>query len=160
MPEKFIRYDPVNYIHTKEDVQLYLEAGLEGDYGDGRLLKSTLHHISRALTEKHIKHDFGMNGKEISQAISEDPCLSFATLSGIAHALGLKLTTTAADPPPEEIIYRTVSKEEAQGEILALLAEEPDLCYDDISDKLRIEMEMVVDICIELEDKGVINVDA
>ena len=47
-----------------------------------------------------------------------------------------------------------MSKEEAQGEILNLLAVEPDLCYDDISDKLRIEMEMVVDICIELEDEG------
>ena len=159
MSEKLIRYDPVNYIHSKEDVQLYLEAGIEGDCGDGRLLKSTLHHISRALTERHIKHDFGMNGKEISRALSEDPSLSFATVSRIAHALGLKLTTTAADPPPEEIIYRAVSKEEAQGEILDLLSVEPDLCYDDISDKLRIEMEMVVDICIELEDAGIIKVD-
>ena len=159
VPEKFIRYDPVNYIHTKEDVQLYLEAGLEGDYGDGRLLKSTLHHISRALTEKHIKNDFGMSGKDISQALSEDPGLSFSTLSRIAGALGMKLTAAAADPPPEEICYRSISKEEAQGEILELLAVEPDLCYDDISDRLRIEMEMVVDICIELEDKGVIKAD-
>lgn len=159
MSEKLIRYDPVNYIRTKEDVQLYLEAGLEGDCGDGRLLKSTLHHISRALTEKHIKNDFGMNGKEISRVLSEDSCLSFATVSRITHALGLKLTTTAADPPPEEIIYRAVSREEAQGEILDLLAVEPDLCYDDISDRLRIEMEMVVDICIELEDEGVIKVE-
>lgn len=159
MSEKLIRYDPVNYIRTKEDVQLYLEAGLEGDCGDGRLLKSTLHHISRALTEKHIKNDFGMNGKEISRVLSEDSCLSFATVSRITHALGLKLTTTAADPPPAEIIYRAVSREEAQGEILDLLAVEPDLCYDDISDRLRIEMEMVVDICIELEDEGVIKVE-
>ena len=98
--ERFIRYDPINYIRTKEDVQLYLEAGLEGDYGDGRLLKSTLHHISRALSEKHIKHDFGMNGKEINQALSEDPNLSFATLSRIAHALGMKVTATTAEPPP------------------------------------------------------------
>ena len=160
MSEKFIRYDPVNYIHTKEDVRLYLGAGLEGDYGDSSLLKSTLHHIARALTEKHIKHDFGISGKEISQLLSEDAGLSFATVSHIAQALGMKLTATTADPPPEEICYRTVSKEEAQGEILELLAVEPDLCYDDISDKLRIEMEMVVDICIELEDEGVIKVDA
>ena len=160
MSEKFIRYDPINYIRTKEDVQLYLEAGLEGDCGDGRLLKSTLRHIARALSEKHIKHDFGMSGKEIGQALSEDPDLSFATLSCIAHALGMRLTATTANPPPEEICYRTVSREDAQGEILDLLAEEPDLCYDDISDRLRIEMEMVVDICIQLEDEGVIKVDA
>ena len=71
----------------------------------------------------------------------------------------MKLTTRKADPPPEEICYRTVSKEEAQGEILELLSVEPELCYDDISDRLRIEMEMVVDICIELEDEGVIKTD-
>ena len=160
MSDKFIRYDPMNYIHTKEDIQLYLQAGLEGDCGDGRLLKATLHHIVRALTEKRIKHNSGMSGKEISQAVSEDPSLSFATLSRIAQSLGMKLTATMANPPPEEICYRTVSKEEAQREILALLAEKPDLCYDDISDHLRIEMEMVVDICIELEDSGIIKTDA
>ena len=82
------------------------------------------------------------------------------TLSHIAQSLGMKLTATAAEPPPEEICYRTVSKEEAQREILALLDEKPDLCYDDISDHLRIEMEMVVDICIELEDSGIIKTDA
>ena len=159
MAESFTRWDPVKYLNTEEDIRLYFWASLEEDCGDGKLVNKVLGNISRALTEKHIKHDFGMNGKEIGQALSEDPGLSFATLSRIAHALGLKLTTTAADPPPEEIIYRAVSKEEAQGEILDLLAVEPDLCYDDISDKLRIEMEMVVDICIELEDAGVIKVD-
>ena len=160
MPEEFIRYDPINYIRDKEDIQHFLAAGLEGAHGDSRPLKSTLHHIARAMSEKNIKHDFGINGQEISLALSEDPSLSFATLSRIAHALGMKLTATKADPPPEEICYRTVSKEEAQGEILDLLAVEPDLCYDDISDRLRIEMETVVDICIELEDAGVIKVDA
>ena len=160
MAESFTRWDPVKYLNTEEDIRLYFWASLEEDCGDGKLVNKVLGNISRALTEKHIKHDFGMNGKEIGQALSEDPGLSFATVSRIAHALGLKLTTTAADPPPEEIIYRAVSREEAQGEILDLLAVEPDLCYDDISDRLRIEMEMVVDICIELENTGVIKVDA
>ena len=159
MPEDSIPYDPINYIRDKEDVQLYLGAGLEGDCGDGRLVKSTLRHVARALTEKRIMHDFGISGKEISQALSDDPSLSFETLSRIAGGLGMKLTATKADPPPEEICYRTVSKEEAQGEILELLSVEPELCYDDISDRLRIEMEMVVDICIELEDEGVIKTD-
>lgn len=160
MAETFTRWDPVKYLNTEEDIRLYFWASLEEDRGDGKLVKKVLDNISRALTEKHIKHDFEMSGKEISRALSEDPALSFATLSRIAHALGLKLTTTAADPAPEEIIYRTVSREEAQGEILDLLVEEPDLCYDDISDRLRIEMEMVVGICIELEDEGVIKADA
>ena len=160
MAETLIRWDPVKYLDTEEDIRLYFEAAVDEDSGDGKLVKKVLGNIVRALSEKHIEHDFGMSGKEIGQALSEDPILSFATVSRIAHALGMKLTATKADPPPEEICYRTVSKAEAQGEILDLLAVEPDLCYDDISDKLRIEMEIVVDICIELEDEGVIKVDA
>ena len=127
------------------------------DSGDGKLVRKVLGNIARALSEKHIRHDFAMSGKEISKALSEDSSLSFATLSRIARALGMKLTATPAENPLEEICYRPVTKEEAQGEILDLLALEPDLCYDDISDRLRIEMEMVVDICIELEDAGAIK---
>ena len=159
MAENPIPWDSVKYLDTEEDVRLYFWAALEEDFGDGKLVKKALGNIARALSEKHIKHDFGMSGKDIGQALSEDPSLSFATLSRIAHALGMTLTATKADPPPEEICYRTVSKEEAQGEILELLGVEPDLCYDDISDRLRIEMEMVVDICIELEERGVIGAD-
>lgn len=160
MAETFTGWDPVKYLNTEEDIQLYFWAALEEDYGDSKLVTKVLGNIARALSEKQIKHEFGMSSKEIIQTLSEDPSLSFETLSRIARGLGMKLTATTADPPPEEIIYRAVSKEAAQGEILALLAEEPDLCYDDISDRLRIEMEMVVDICIELEDEGIIKVDA
>ena len=155
MAETLIPWDPVKYLETEEDIRLYFWAALEEDSGDGRLVKKVLGNIARALTEKHIKYDFGISGKEIVQAVSEDPDLSFATLSRIAHALGMKLTATKADPPPEEICYRTVSEEEAQGEILDLLASEPDLCYDDISDRLRIELEMVVDICLKLDNEGI-----
>ena len=160
MAETFTRWDTVDYLNTEEDIRIYFWAALEEDCGDGRLVQKVLGNIARALTEKHIKHNFEISGEEISQALSEGPGLSFATLSRIARAMGMKLTATTADPPPEEICYRTVSKEEAQGEILALLAAEPDLCYDDISDKLRIEMEMVVGICIELVDEEVLKVDA
>ncbi len=159
MAETLIPWDPVKYLETEEDIRLYFRAALEEDSGDGKLVKKVLGNIARALTEKPIKHDFGMSGKEIVQAVSEDPDLPFATLSRVVHALGMKLTATRADPPPEDICYRAVSREEAQGEILDLLAVEPDLCYDDISDQLRVEMEMVVDICIELEYKGIIKSD-
>ena len=159
MAETFTRWDPVKYLNTEEDIRSYFWAAFEEDYGDGKLVKKVLVNIAQALSEKHIKNDFGISSREISKALSEDPSLSFATLSRIAGGLGMKLTTTKAKQAPEEIIYRRIGKEGAQGEILDLLAAEPDLCYDDISDRLRIEMEMVVDICIELEDKGVIKAD-
>ena len=160
MAETLIPWDSVKYLDTEEDIRLYFRAALEEDFGDGKLVKKALENIVRALTEKQMKHDFGMSGEDIGQALPEDPSLSFVTLSRIAHALGMKLTAIEADPPPEEICYRIVSKEEAQSEILELLAVEPGLCYDDISDRLRIEMEMVVDVCIELEKQGAITVEA
>ncbi len=72
----------------------------------------------------------------------------------------MNLTAVPAGDPPEEICYRTVSSVVAQGEILELLTVEPDLCYDDISDRLRIEFEMGVDICLKLEDGGAIKANA
>ena len=149
----------VNYLHTSEAIRGYLAAAIEEDKGDGRLVRSVLDDIARAMDESNLKHKFAISSEELRNRLSDEDRLSFSTVSHIAHALGMKLTATKADPPPEEICYRTVSKEEAQGEILELLAVEPDLCYDDISDRLRIEMEMVVGICIDLEDKGVIKAD-
>ena len=159
MAETFVEWDPINYLHTKEDIRLYFEAAIDEDCGDGKLVARVLSNIARALPQNRIKHDFGMTGKDISLALSDDPSLSFATLSRIVHGFGMKLTVTTVEAPPEEICYRTVSKDEAQGEILNLLASEPELCYDDISDRLRIAMEIVVDICIELDDAGVIKAD-
>jgi probable addiction module antidote protein len=153
MVEKLIPWDPVKYLRSKEDVRYYLESAVDEDSGDGRLVRAVLGNIARALSEDRVKHEFGMTGEEIRQALSEDSSLSFATLSCITRALGMKLQATMLkDSPAEEICYRTISREEAQGEIVELLAAQPDLCYDDISDRLRIEMEIVVEICLGLEE--------
>lgn len=159
MTEALIRWDPVEYLSTQEEVRHYFKAALEEDSGDGKLVKKVLSNIARALSEKQIQHDFGMSGNEIREALSDDPDLSLSTLSCIAAALGMKLTAATAEAPLKEICYRAVTKEEAQAEILELLATEPNLCLDDISDRLRIEMEMVVDIYFELEDTGTIKLD-
>ena len=67
---------------------------------------------------------------------------------------------------PENILYevieiRDIGKEEARAEIIKLFdkTEEP-LYYSDIMEKLGIELEMVVEICQELIDEGVIGLDA
>ena len=159
MGETFRIWDAVNYLHSSEAIRGYLAAAIEDDNGDGRLVRSVLDDIARAMDENNLKHKFTISSDELRNRLSDEARLSFSTVSHVAHALGMKLTATKADPPPEEICYRMVSKEEAQGEILELLASEPDLCYDDISDRLRIELETVVDICIELEDNGIIKAD-
>ena len=63
MAETLIPWDPVKYLDTEEDIRLYFCAALEEDYGDGKLVKKVLGNIARALSEKHIKHEFGMSGR-------------------------------------------------------------------------------------------------
>ena len=67
---------------------------------------------------------------------------------------------------PENILYevieiREVGKEEAKAEIMALFdASKGPLYYSEIMEQLGIELELVVEICQELIDEGVIGLDA
>ena len=57
------------------------------------------------------------------------------------------------------IVLREITKEEAKREITDLFATEETLYYSDISERLRIDLEMVVGICRELQAAGAIRVD-
>ena len=67
---------------------------------------------------------------------------------------------------PENILYevieiRELSREQAKAEITELFGKtEAPLYYSDIMDQLGIEPELVVEICQELIDEGVIGLDA
>jgi hypothetical protein len=58
------------------------------------------------------------------------------------------------------IVLRTITREDAKAEIAALFERGETLYFSDIVEQLSIDLEMVVDICKELEDEGVIGVDA
>ena len=60
----------------------------------------------------------------------------------------------------EQVIeLREVTKEEAKVEIVELFDSGETLYYSDISDRLRIDLELVVEICRELQAEGEIAVD-
>ena len=67
---------------------------------------------------------------------------------------------------PENILYevieiREVSREQAKAEITELFGTtEVPLYYSDIMERLGIELELVVELCQELIDEGVIGLDA
>ena len=66
-----------------------------------------------------------------------------------------------ADYMPEIIEIREVGREQAKAEIVELFDQtETPLYYDDIMKRLGIEPELVVEICQELLDEGVIGLDA
>ena len=63
------------------------------------------------------------------------------------------------DSVEKVIVLREVTAEEARSEIVDLFATGETLYYSDISERLRIDLELVVDICQELQQQGAIGVD-
>ena len=45
-PEKFSRWDSADYLKTEEDIDLYFELCLQGDPGDGSLVRAALGDIA------------------------------------------------------------------------------------------------------------------
>jgi len=62
---------------------------------------------------------------------------------------------------PEEkvIVFREVSKEQAKQEIQQLFSGGRTLYYSDIAEELGLDLELVVDICHELQEGGEIKID-
>ena len=59
----------------------------------------------------------------------------------------------------EKVIdLREVTKGEARAEIIELFASGATLYYSDIADSLRLDLEMVAEICHKLEEEGLIHV--
>jgi Mn-dependent DtxR family transcriptional regulator len=55
---------------------------------------------------------------------------------------------------------KEITREKAREEILQLFKKGDTLYYSDIVKKLDIDLEMVVDICAELQEQKVIEIDA
>ncbi|MBI4295727.1 MAG: hypothetical protein HY667_01275 [Chloroflexi bacterium] len=58
------------------------------------------------------------------------------------------------------IVLREISREAAKKEIKKLFATGKTLYYSDIAQELRLDLELVVDICNELQKEGDIAIDA
>jgi len=77
------------------------------------------------------------------------------------RAVEERLANIEATIPRERVvILREISKEEAKEEIRNLFSTGQTLYYSDIAKELRLDLEMVVEICNELQESGEINTDA
>jgi probable addiction module antidote protein len=94
MVEKFTRYDTADYLETEEDIRLYLEACQEE--GDPALVAAALGDIARARNMSQLAKAVGMTRAGLYKALSPDGNPSFATISRVAKALGLKVTVHPA----------------------------------------------------------------
>lgn len=66
----------------------------------------------------------------------------------------------ASLPGEKVIVLREISKEEATNEIRRIFSSGKTLYYSDIAKELGLDLELVVDICNELQKQGDITIDA
>ncbi len=85
------RFDIAEHLNTAEDMQLYLEACIEEDDGDGALIRTALGDIARARNMSNLARKVGVSREGLYKALSEKGNPSFALMLKITRALGLEL---------------------------------------------------------------------
>jgi probable addiction module antidote protein len=96
MARKFSHYDSADYLETEEDIRLYLEACQEEGGDDPAFIAHALGVIARARNMTQVARDAGLTRAGLYKALSPDGNPSFATVSKVAKALGLKITVHPA----------------------------------------------------------------
>jgi len=91
--ETFTRYDTADYLESEEDIAAYLSACAEED--DPALFLAALGDIARARNITQLAAQTGLTRMGLYKALSGTGNPSFATVSKVAHALGLKITLAA-----------------------------------------------------------------
>ena len=93
---KLSRWDVVDHLKTDEDMALYLDACVEEDEGDGRLIRAALGDIARVRGMTQLAKDTGLAREGLYKALSADGNPEFATIMKVIKALGLKLHVQTA----------------------------------------------------------------
>jgi len=96
MAIKTTRWDSAEHLKTDEDVQLYLEACLEEGGDDPSFIVHALGVIARAKNMSQLSRDTGISREGLYKAFSEDGNPTFATVTKVVKALGLKITVQTA----------------------------------------------------------------
>jgi probable addiction module antidote protein len=92
MTELFSRWDSADYLRTGEEMQLYLDACVAEDAGDGRLITQALGVIARARNMAQLARETGISREGLYKALSGQGQPNFATILKVARGLGLELT--------------------------------------------------------------------
>jgi probable addiction module antidote protein len=93
---KLSRWDVVDHLKTDKDMALYLDACVEEDEGDGRLIRAALGDIARARGMTQLAKDTGLAREGLYKALSAEGNPEFATIMKVIKALGLKLHVQTA----------------------------------------------------------------
>lgn len=86
------RWDAAEHLKDDADCVAYLQAVLEEDGADEKLIAAALGDIARARGMMQVARDSGLAREALYRALSADGNPSFATVLKVTRALGLKLT--------------------------------------------------------------------
>ena len=92
--EKIARYDTADYLKTDEDIAAYLEATIED--GDPQTFAIALGNILRAGNVSQMARETGVTREGLYKAFSGEGNPSFATVSKVSRALGLRILVVPA----------------------------------------------------------------
>ncbi|AXE40170.1 addiction module antidote protein [Acidipropionibacterium virtanenii] len=88
--EQFSAFDTADYLENLDDAAAYLEATL-ADSDDPALIARALGTIARSGNLSQLARRIGMSREGLYKALSADGNPSFATITKVAGALGLRL---------------------------------------------------------------------
>ena len=86
----FAKYDPAEYIETREDVIAFLEGALEEN--DPEFLFKTIGYIARSKGITQIARELNLNREGLYTALSSKGNPSFVTVARVLDNLGFQLS--------------------------------------------------------------------
>lgn len=86
----FSAFDASKYLDTAEAINDYLAIALEG--GDTKTVQLVLRDIARAHGMTQLAKETQLNRESLYKSLSKEGNPSFATITKIVKALGLKMT--------------------------------------------------------------------
>lgn len=95
----FSAYDTADYLKTEEDIALYMEAVMEEGDDDPHFIAQALGDVARARNMSQLARETGLTREGLYKALSGEGNPSFATVTKVARALGLRLSFQPAVKP-------------------------------------------------------------
>lgn len=92
MAEKLGDYNAADYLKTPEDVAAYLELCFEDAQGDPAMIAVAIGNAARAAGMSQVARDAGLTREGLYKALSADGNPSFATITKVLGALGLRVS--------------------------------------------------------------------
>lgn len=95
---KFTKFEASEYLRNTEDMQLYLDACVEEDAGDGRLIAKAIGDIAKGRNMAQLARDTNLTREGLYKALSGEGNPTFATILKVSRALGLDLSFRQHEP--------------------------------------------------------------